>query len=191
MRPPALPLHRPAAAVAITAVLLTPYAPAPPPMDGLVESAVQRLLLAGQVAAAKFGGGGPITDPAREREVLDSVAAMSAAAGLAPETGVRFFRAQIEAAKVVQRGLHARWRAHPALRPRERPDLATEVRPRLDALTPRMLRLLKQTEPVRRSAPECHARLAQARHAAEARTPLDGLHRMALNQALRPVCDLP
>ncbi|SDI13001.1 gamma subclass chorismate mutase AroQ [Nonomuraea jiangxiensis] len=162
--------------------------PVPAGLPGLVELAVQRLLLADAVAAAKFGGGGPITDPARERELLGSVATRSARIGLAPEAGTRFFRAQIEAAKAVQRGLHARWRAHPELRPRERPDLATEVRPRLDLLTPRLLRLLKQTEPARARAGECRTRLALAGHAAETRDRLDGLHRDALTLALAPVC---
>ncbi|MEO3867305.1 gamma subclass chorismate mutase AroQ [Nonomuraea sp. B12E4] len=179
--------------VAVPAVPV-PYAPTgagvvvspaePASLPGLVDLVVRRLVLADAVAAAKFGGGGPISDPARERELLDSVAALSAGLGLDPEAGVRFFRAQIEASKVVQRGLHARWRAHPALRPRETPDLATEVRPRLDLLTPRLLRLLKQTAPDR----GCRTRLALARRAAGTRARLDGLHRDALRLALAPVC---
>ncbi|MFB4280456.1 gamma subclass chorismate mutase AroQ [Nonomuraea sp. MTCD27] len=160
----------------------------PSGLPALAEVAARRLFLADAVAAAKFGGAGPITDPVRERELLASVAATSAEIGLPPDTGVRFFRAQIEAAKLVQRGLHARWRAYPELRPRERPDLATEVRPKLDRLTPRLLELLKATGPVRAIPDRCQETLAVARRAAGTRTRLDPLHRAALRVALTPVC---
>ncbi|MFB4268854.1 gamma subclass chorismate mutase AroQ [Nonomuraea sp. GTA35] len=155
----------------------------------LVELTVRRLLLADEVAAAKLAGGRPITDPVRERRLLDAVAVLAARAGPAPEAAVRFFRAQIEAGKMVQRGLHARWRAHPELRPRRHPDLAAEVRPRLDRLTPPLLRLLRQTSQVRAPAGRCWAGLAAARLAVEARTGLDRLHRDALDAALAPLCD--
>jgi chorismate mutase len=155
----------------------------------LVELTVRRLLLADEVAAAKLADGRPITDPVRERRLLDAVAVLAARAGPAPEDAVRFFRAQIEAGKMVQRGLHARWRAHPELRPRRHPDLAAEVRPRLDRLTPPLLRLLRQTSQVRAPAGRCWAGLAAARLAVEARTGLDRLHRDALDAALAPLCD--
>nr|SBO90677.1 Periplasmic chorismate mutase I precursor [Nonomuraea gerenzanensis] len=161
---------------------------APAGLMELVDLTVQRLLLADEVAAAKFADGRPISDPARERQLLEAVAAQSARAGLAPEAGVRFFRAQIEAGKRVQRGLHARWRAHPELRPRHHPDLATDLRPRLDRLTPPLLRLLKETAPVRASAGRCWTGLAAAKLAVETRTGLDRLHRDALGAALVPLC---
>ncbi|TYB54330.1 gamma subclass chorismate mutase AroQ [Nonomuraea sp. PA05] len=161
---------------------------APTGMEELVDLVVRRLLLADEVAAAKLAGDRPIDDPARERRLLDTVAAESARAGLPPEDGVRFFRAQIEAGKRVQRGLHARWRAHPELRPRRHADLETEIRPRLDRLTPRLLRLLKETAPVRASVGRCWAASAAARLDVEARTGLDRLHRDALDAALVPLC---
>lgn len=175
------------------AVLLATAAPAhaattPPGVPELVKLAAQRLLLADEVAAAKFGGAGPITDPGREREVLESVAAKSADLGLPARTGVRFFRAQFQAAKLVQRGLHARWRAYPSLSPHERPNLATEVRPRLDLLTSKLLRLLKRTEPARANHEQCRAALTHARLAVQEQSRLDSLHRHALGVALIPVC---
>ncbi|MEV0620054.1 gamma subclass chorismate mutase AroQ [Nonomuraea sp. NPDC050404] len=194
------PVVTAALVVAVLPFSLAPYGSSPGPaaavagpsvterLAGLVDLTVRRLLLADEVAAAKFGGGGPITDPERERRLLDAVADLSERTGLARDTGVRFFVAQIEAAKVVQRGLHARWRADSALRPRQRPDLATEVRPRLDRLTLPMVRLLKETTPVRADTGRCRALLGLARLAAEERAGLDGLHREALGSALRPVC---
>ncbi|GAA3093362.1 hypothetical protein GCM10020001_006090 [Nonomuraea salmonea] len=99
-----------------------------------------------------------------------------------------FFRAQLEAANLVRRGLHARWQAEPALRPQPRPGLAGDLRSRLDLLTPRLLHLLKDTEPVRGVPRRCAPALADARRAAETRARLDRLHREALALALAPVC---
>ncbi|WP_207755678.1 gamma subclass chorismate mutase AroQ [Nonomuraea cypriaca] len=136
----------------------------------LTDLTVRRILLADQVAAAKYGTSRPIDDPARERQVLDSVATLSRSIGLAPKDGVDFFTAQIEAAKVVQRGLYAHWKAHPELRPSERPELATEVRPRLDLLTTRILRQLKATLGVREPTAAC--RIVTGAGASEANSSL-------------------
>ncbi|NRQ34735.1 gamma subclass chorismate mutase AroQ [Nonomuraea sp. NN258] len=174
---------------AVLLALSVPFVPSGP--QGLAESAVERLLLADAVAAAKLGTGKPITDAARERELLDAVAALSARIGLSPELGTRFFRAQIEAGKAVQRGLHARWRSYGERPPGRRPDLAGEIRPRLDRLTPRLLRRLRQVEPLRANPVRCAAVMDAAGRAAGARAGLDALHRDALRQALVPVCARP
>jgi hypothetical protein len=94
---------------------------------------------------------------------------------------------QIEANKVVQRGLYALWTEHPGLRPGERPDLGGEVRPRLDRITTEIVRELKATQEVRAAA-GCRELLADSRLSAEVRFRLDALHRRALTIALWPVC---
>ncbi|GAB2957628.1 hypothetical protein GCM10027097_02810 [Amycolatopsis acidiphila] len=135
--------------------------------------AVQRLLLGDKVAAAKFGTAVPIEDPVHEGQLLAAVQRLSLAAGIDPVLGVRFFEDQIEANKYIQAGLHERWTANPALRPRQRPDLSIEVRPRLDELTGELFtqlaagRCAKPDEP-----PDCA---------------LDDLHREALQLAMRSV----
>ncbi|MFK4066420.1 chorismate mutase [Streptomyces sp. NPDC029674] len=48
-------------------------------------------------AAAKYGTGSPIDDPARERQVLEAVAGQAEEIGADPEATVRVFRDQIEA----------------------------------------------------------------------------------------------
>ncbi|WP_326557866.1 gamma subclass chorismate mutase AroQ [Micromonospora sp. NBC_01796] len=144
---------------------------------GLADLAARRLLLADRVAAAKFATGQPIDDPVREQRVLDEVADVAEAIGLKPAVGVRFFRDQLEASKMVQRALHAQWRAYPEYGPRERPDLAKDVRPQLDRMTVHMLRELLLT--IRGTG-----RPADAGPAAADRQ-LDGLHRDALLLALR------
>ncbi|MGW4462596.1 gamma subclass chorismate mutase AroQ [Micromonospora sp. NPDC004704] len=144
---------------------------------GLADLAARRLLLADRVAAAKFATGQPIDDPVREQRVLDEVADVAEAIGLDPAVGVRFFRDQIEAGKMVQRALHTQWRAYPEYGPRERPDLAKDVRPQLDRMTVHMLRELLL-------AIRGTGRPADAGFPAADRQ-LDGLHRDALLLALR------
>ena len=154
----------------------------------LTDIAVRRLLLGDKVAEAKFGTGRPIDDPVRERQELHAVAAMASREGVDPDASVRFFQAQIEANKVVQRGLYARWTRHPELRPTERPDLATEVRPQLDRITTEIMRQLKATQDIRGDTAGCRVLLLEATLSAERHSRLDALHRKALTVALRPVC---
>jgi chorismate mutase len=154
----------------------------------LTNLAAERILLADKVAAAKFGTTQPIDDPVREQQVLDSVATMSHSIGIDPAVSVQFFRDQIEANKVVQRGLYSKWEAYPELRPTHRPDLSTEVRPQLDQITGEMLQQLRATQAVRNAMPGCHVFLSNAGLSTERGYHLDGLHRASLKVALRSVC---
>jgi chorismate mutase len=113
-------------------------------LDALVIVAAERLILGADVAAAKFVKGQEIEDPAREREILDRVAGKLNGAGSGPGIGMAFFRDQIEASKVIQRALHARWREHPRESPVSCRGLIEEIRPELDLLNRRMLALLTQ-----------------------------------------------
>lgn len=146
----------------------------------LVALAVRRLALGDEVAAAKYGSSTPINDGGREERLLSEVVARSREIGLDPDLSSRFFRAQIEANKVVQQRLHDLWSTHPDLRPRRKPNLESEVRPQLDAITKQMLVRLKALE----SARNATGRVAQA--LAE---PLDDLHAEALCIALAPIRD--
>ena len=68
--------------------------------------------------------------------------------------GIEFFRDQIEANKVIQRGLHRYWGEHPEEFPLRRRDLTAELRPQLDIVNRHMLLLLIHMEnmpPLRRS----------------------------------------
>ncbi|GAA1264878.1 chorismate mutase [Pseudonocardia aurantiaca] len=178
----------PAAAAPPAPASPAPASPAPAPpeaetMGRLTDLVVERITLADVVAAAKFGTPDPIDDPAREQQVLDEVAAAAPGAGVEPAEATRFFRDQIEANKVVQRGLYQRWTAEPDLRPAQAPDLAAEVRPRLDRLTTALLGGLRDAAGVRIPAASCDL--------AAGRTDLDALHRTALKVALRSVCAPP
>ncbi|MEV0226342.1 chorismate mutase [Streptomyces sp. NPDC050704] len=154
----------------------------------LTELFAERLLLADKVAAAKYGTDLPIDDPARERLILDDVAARAVGLGLDPDSVTAVFRDQIEANKLVQRGLYARWDAHPDERPTERPDLAKEVRPALDRITTQLLAALQETAPARANA-SCEPRLYAAAALSAYEHQLDVLHLEGLGRALPSVCD--
>lgn len=147
----------------------------------LVALVARRLLLGDEVAAAKYGTDMPIDDPARERQLLAEMIERARAIGLDPELSVRFFQAQIEANKVVQLGLFERWASAPVSRPRRRPDLKAEIRPRVDAINAQLLDQLKTVveEP---SVPHADSE-------PELSGALDKLHRHALRIALAPVRD--
>ncbi|RCG17218.1 chorismate mutase [Streptomyces reniochalinae] len=167
--------------------------PPPPSVRGGALTAVakvsaDRLALADLVAAAKYGTGEPISDPARERAVLDDVAERSAASGVDRRLATAVFRDQIEASKDVQRGLFNRWARYPSERPARRPELAGEVRPRLDRITVRLLDgLAAAGRP--RNRPSCAPRLmaGAVREAGERR--FDALHARGLLRALPSVCE--
>ena len=144
----------------------------------------ERLALMPDVARYKWNSGGAIEDLPREQSIIAALATQAAVAGVPAAWAEAFFRAQIEAAKSVQRALFARWRAEGAGRFEHVPDLARETRPRLDALTPKLLQALTENwaalaDPARR------ARIAAAAGARAAASPWG----MASAQASAPLTD--
>jgi chorismate mutase-like protein len=153
----------------------------------LVDLAVQRILVSDEVAASKFYTCTPVEDPLRERQVLAEAGRRSAEMGLDREATITFFRSQIEASKAVQRGLLARWRAHPDQAPATSPDLDA-IRARLDELADQLLEQLRSTQTVRRSTRGCSTRLFDARTPVAAAHHLDALHLRALDMVTESVC---
>lgn len=153
----------------------------------MTDLAIQRLLVSDQVAAAKFGTGQPIDDPAREQQELAQVRQQAVILGIDPTATVQFFQDQITAGKIVQRGLFKQWTAHPAQAPTTRPDLGT-IRQQLDQLTTEILQQLVSTRDIRHRTAACRIQLAEARVSGEILNRLDGLHRHALAVALESVC---
>lgn len=157
-------------------------------LHSLVDLAAQRLATADLVAAAKYGTGSPVDDPAREKQVLDDVARQARDLGADPEVTVRFFRDQIEANKVVQRELHRRWDADPsqAPTPQERPDLA-EVRKEINRVNGELVRGIAASFAAR-TAPSCRGLVVAAGVRVRGERQLDALHVVALGRALPSVC---
>ncbi|NKR26227.1 chorismate mutase [Rhodococcus hoagii] len=161
---------------------------APPSSDlvPLVSAVSERLSIADAVAAAKWGTGKPIDDPAREAEVLRAVAEQARGQGLDPARVTQIFRDQIEASKDVQRGLFAYWGVVPQAVPEPRPDLAA-VRPVLDRLNAEIVTRTDEERHVL-AGPRCLSDLvAGAAEVVGAERP-DALHQAGLVRALRSVC---
>lgn len=153
----------------------------------LTDLVIQRILVSDAVAASKFGTASPIEDPVREAQVLEQVRAQAEASGVNPDDAVAFFQDQITASKAVQKGLFARWTAHPEEAPTTRPDLGP-IREQLDRLTTALLQELKDTQALREKPVACTVQLALATGSGAVLTHLDTLHHQALGTATHSVC---
>lgn len=156
-------------------------------LGALTDLVVKRLRVSDDVAAAKFGTSSPIDDPAREQQVLDQVRQQATALGLDADAATAFFQDQITASKLVQKGLFARWTAHPDEAPTTRPDLG-QIRTQLDQLTAALLQQLKSTVDVRTEPISCTVQVILAAGSAAVLDRLDALHRRALGTAVHSVC---
>ncbi|MGZ0147820.1 gamma subclass chorismate mutase AroQ [Kribbella sp. WER1] len=190
-----------AATMAGTSLLLAPAANAAPDtsvrlggvhdgqvaFDGLTELVVQRILIGDDVAASKYFSGKPVDDPVREQQILTAVRASAVQLGIDPDSTAAFFQAQIDASKVVQRGLLAYWAAHPEKAPTSGPDLNV-IREKLDALTTQLLAELVRVDHLRQSGLRCDIALVVADATVAARHHLDPLHRRALRTGSAATC---
>jgi len=116
----------------------------------LVEAALaladERLALMPAVAAAKWPRHLPVSDPAREAAVSADAASRAATLGLEPGAVAEYFGVQMALAREVQQRLNEGWNR--AGGPTgTAPDLAGELRPRLDRLTAATLRALYLAAP--------------------------------------------
>lgn len=120
-----------------------PAAPANAFGHRLYGPVMERMHLAREVAWAKFHSGAPIHDPVREAALLARIVEQAKATGVDPTRAETFFRAQIEASRLAQEAFIAEWKSAPATRPSRPPRaLLTDLRPELDALTPRIIAAL-------------------------------------------------
>ena len=99
------------------------------PERHLYELLNARLSLMREVAAHKMLNGIPIEDVSRERVVIEAAVADGLRRGILPESSRRFFTAQIEEAKTIQRHWFDRWQRQGT--PGQAPDLVAEIRPQL------------------------------------------------------------
>jgi chorismate mutase-like protein len=88
----------------------------------------------------------PITDPQRERELLQSVVQRSRGKGLDPDLVRRFFAAQMEAARLVQQADFERWKANKQKPFADTKSLAV-LRQRIDHLNRELIDALAEVRP--------------------------------------------
>jgi chorismate mutase len=130
-------------------------------LQPLVETSARRLNLAQEVAFAKWDNGTAVEDPPREEHVIASAVSEGKTEGVDPAVVSRFFRAQIEANKVVQSSLLSTWHRAGKAPDHQAKDLATTIRPQLDEIQKQLIEELVSTEPVRASS-TCRLDLATA-----------------------------
>ncbi|CAB3721879.1 chorismate mutase [Trinickia soli] len=155
----------------------------------LVESSAQRLGIGDEVALSKWDSGASVEDVAREDAVLANAVAQGARANLAAADVTRFFRAQIEANKLIQYTLLATWRRTGYAPPHAPIDLTGTIRPELDRLQTKMIAELADAAPVLESK-ECAKDVARAvgRYAFEHQFDLAHLPVIALDRAMAGFC---
>lgn len=102
----------------------------------LVGAVGERLALAVPVAASKRASGSPVDDPVREAQAADAFLALVTPQGIPERDARKFIEAQFDGSKFIQRTLLRQWESRPATAPKgDPPNLATQVRPAIDAAT--------------------------------------------------------
>jgi chorismate mutase len=115
-------------------------------VDRLLRLMERRLALMHDVARWKWGAGKPITDPERERELLQRVVERGRGKGLDPELVRSFFAAQMEAARLVQQVDFDRWEAQEPKPVADTTSLAV-LRQRIDDLNRELIDALAEVRP--------------------------------------------
>lgn len=121
-------------------------------IDRLMTLIDERLAVAPMVAQSKWNSGVSINAPEREAQILQRVSAAAAEAGVSEDFASAFFQAQFEASKIYQQSLHERWNGEGRPPFDRAPDLARDVRPLLDRLTPALIDALAAVDEITPSA---------------------------------------
>ncbi|SAL19975.1 chorismate mutase [Caballeronia sordidicola] len=154
----------------------------------LIDLTATRLHVAREVALTKWDTRKPIEDSEREGVVISAAATQAEPAGVPRQLATHFFADQIEANKLVQYGLLARWHRAGKAPSDHRASLTDDIRPELDRLQGEFIRELAATDALR-AAPDCYARLARATQSYSSAHKLDALYSVALDRALARVCE--
>ncbi len=113
----------------------------------VLELAAERLAVMPAVAAWKSLHHAPVSDPAREQVVIRTAAERATAEGLLAQPVERLFALQTRLARELEAACQESWGAGGPPLTGHIPDLATELRPRLDAVTREQLRALYLAAP--------------------------------------------
>lgn len=119
--------------------------------------------------------------------MLATVAGDAEAAGVPTDFVTMVFTDQINATEAVQYNRFSWWKFDPAAAPSSAPDLSSS-RVVIDELNHRMVTEIARQWPAL-SAPDCPARLADAKSAVAGDRALDPLYRQALDVATHSYCE--
>jgi chorismate mutase len=158
-------------------------------LQPLVKISAHRLLIAEQVALAKWDSGAAVEDLPREAQVITGAVGDGVSRGLDPTSVSNFFKAQIEANKVIQYSLLADWR-RAGRAPAHAPiDLVATIRPELDHLQSSLIAELADTVAIRAST-TCRADVAKAigKYVLVQKHEVGPLQSIALDRALAASC---
>jgi cyclohexadienyl dehydratase len=156
----------------------------------VLDIADRRLALMPGVAATKWRTHAPIADPERERVVIKHAGELAAPLGLGAEPVEAVFEVQVRLAREWEERLTAEWQAHGFSFAGPIPDLATQLRPQLDAVTIDMLRALYLAAPAL-SQPEFITRYAPLAQAHLLAAGWDSASRQELLAALAKIRQMP
>jgi chorismate mutase len=155
----------------------------------LVETSARRLVIAEQVALAKWDSGAAVEDLPREAQVIRDAVRDGDSRRLDPTLVSNFFKAQIEVNKVIQYSLLADWRRSGRAPAHAPIDLVATIRPELDRLQAALIAELADTVAIRAST-SCRADLAKAigKYILEHKHEVGPLQSIALDRALAASC---
>ncbi|WP_211209818.1 gamma subclass chorismate mutase AroQ [Uliginosibacterium gangwonense] len=123
------------------------HAEIPKAVGNLLTLTAERLAIATEVAQSKWNSHGAIEDLGREKQVIGDTTALATKQGVTEQLARDFISAQIEANKTVQWTLHRQWTQAQAPAFEQAPDLARDIRPHLDKLTPLLVEALAKAAP--------------------------------------------
>ena len=158
-------------------------------LQPLVEITARRLAIADQVALAKWDSGAPVEDVPREAQVILDATTQGEAKGLDQASVSDFFKAQIEASKLVQYSSLAEWRRVGRAPDHKAINLASTIRPRLDQVDTALIAELAKTAGIRASV-SCRTEIAKAvgKFVSAHSNSFSPLKAIALDRALATTC---
>ena len=158
-------------------------------LQPLVEISARRLVIAQQVALAKWDTGTPVEDVSREAQVILDATTKAEARGLDKALVSDFFKAQIEASKLVQYASLAAWRRVGTAPNHKTINLASTIRPELDEVDTALITELAKTATMRADL-SCRNEIAKAvgKFVSAHKNCFSPLKAIALDRALAAAC---
>lgn len=130
-------------------------------LEPLVETSAHRIALAKQVALSKWDSGTAVEDAPREAQVIQGAIKAGETKSLDQASVSNFFKAQIEANKLIQFSLLADWHRLGKAPDHAPVNLAGTIRPQLDQIQTTLITELAATAAIRAIA-SCHTDVAKA-----------------------------